>query len=71
MQSIKKITIIDCQVAGISGDMFLGALLDLEADSKKVIAAIESLQDFIECGNLEVEIKDVTRRGFRAKKSRC
>jgi len=68
MQSIKKITIIDCQVAGISGDMFLGALLDLEADSKKVIAAIESLQDFIECGNLEVEIKDVTRRGFRAKK---
>jgi hypothetical protein len=68
MPNVNQIAIIDCQVAGISGDMFLGALLDLKADPEKVIAAIESLRDFIECGNLKVEIKDVTRRGFRAKK---
>ena len=68
MSHVKRIAIIDCQVAGISGDMFLGALLDLEVNPEKVINAIESLQGFLGCGSLEVEVRDVTRRGFRAKK---
>jgi len=68
MHDCNHVTIIDCQVAGISGDMFLGALLDLEADVDRVVSAIRSIQDFVKCKNLEVNIRDVTRRGFRAKK---
>ncbi|RJS77382.1 DUF111 family protein [Candidatus Bathyarchaeota archaeon] len=32
----RVVTLVDCRVAGISGDMFLGALIDLGADSEKV-----------------------------------
>ncbi|KYH42454.1 MAG: hypothetical protein AYL31_001430 [Candidatus Bathyarchaeota archaeon B26-1] len=63
------VTLVDCRVAGISGDMFLGALIDLGADSEKVVDAIESLKDHIEgCRRVEVDIRDVVRGGFRAKK---
>jgi len=68
MPDCNDVTVIDCQVAGISGDMFLGALLDLEANVDKVVNAIESIQDFIKCKNLEVNVRNVTRKGFRAKK---
>jgi len=68
MLNCNHVTIIDCQVAGISGDMFLGALLDLGADAEKVVSTIRSIQDFVKCKNIEVNIRDVTRRGFRAKK---
>ena len=60
--------IIDCQVAGISGDMFLGTLLDLGADVERVVNAIKTLEEFVKCKNIEVEIRDVIRKGFRAKK---
>jgi len=64
-----RILVIDCQVAGISGDMIVGALLDLGADTTKVVKAMESVKDFIEsCENIEVIVRDVTRKGFHAKK---
>jgi len=63
-----RVVIIDCQVAGISGDMILGALLDLGADVKRVVNAIKTLEEFVKCKNIEVDVKDVIRRGFRAKK---
>jgi len=63
-----KIVIIDCQVAGISGDMFLGSLLDLGADIDKVIDAIKTVEKLIPCKNVKVNIRDVTRKGIRAKK---
>ncbi|MFQ6124258.1 MAG: nickel pincer cofactor biosynthesis protein LarC [Candidatus Heimdallarchaeota archaeon] len=69
MESDKRIAIIDCQMAGISGDMILGTLLDLGADSMKVVEAIESVKDSMKgCKNLEVTIRDVERKGFHAKK---
>jgi len=64
-----KIAIIDCQAAGVSGDMFLGALLDVGADSAKVVNAIKSIETYVnEYRNLKVDIRTVTRRGFHARK---
>jgi uncharacterized protein (TIGR00299 family) protein len=67
-KNLDKIVVIDCQAAGISGDMFLGSLLDLGADVNKVISAIKTVEKFITCKNVKVNIKDVTRKGIRAKK---
>jgi hypothetical protein len=56
-------------MAGVSGDMIVGALLDLGADVTKVVEAMKSVKDYMKgCRNLEVTIKDVTRRGIHAKK---
>jgi len=69
MANRHQLAMIDCQLAGISGDMLLGALLDLGADSNKVVYAIESIETQAkECENLRVGIRTVKRRGFRAKK---
>ena len=43
-----KIAIIDCQTAGISGDMLLSSLIDAGADRNKVISAIIACQNFLE-----------------------
>ena len=69
MPKTQSIVMIDCQVAGVSGDMLLGALIDLGADTKKVIQAIKSLENPSNgYENVEVEIKKVEKRGFRATK---
>ena len=69
MLNSKRVVVIDCQVAGISGDMFLGALLDLGADRGKVVDAIKSIENFMEgCKNIQIRIRNVVRKGFRAKK---
>ena len=67
MSETGKIVFIDCQVAGISGDMFLGALIDLGADVEKIVSAIKSL----ELGgngykDIKVDIKRVMRKAFKA-----
>ncbi len=69
MTEFSQIVMIDCQVAGVSGDMMLGALLDLGADVNKVTSAIKSLEN-AEYGykNVAVEIKHVMRKEFRATK---
>jgi hypothetical protein len=69
MTKFSKIVTIDCQVAGISGDMMLGALLDLGANVNKVTSAIKGLES-VEYGykNVAVSIKQVMRKGFRATK---
>jgi uncharacterized protein (TIGR00299 family) protein len=69
MLSNQRVIVIDCQVAGISGDMLLGALLDLGADIQKVIKAMKSIEGYINgCKNIEIIIKDVTRKEIHAKK---
>jgi len=69
MPSRQQLAIIDCQVSGVSGDMFLGALLDLGADATKVLNAVKSVESYFKgCGNLDVKIRTVKRRGFRARK---
>jgi uncharacterized protein (TIGR00299 family) protein len=56
-------------VAGVSGDMIVGGLLDLGADVTRVLKAMKSVKDYMKgCEDLEVIVRDVTRRGFRAKK---
>lgn len=69
MPTVMRLSLIDCQGAGIAGDMFLGALLDLGADSNKVLSTIESLRDYIDgCKSVEIDVCDVKRNGLRAKK---
>lgn len=69
MSSSNRIIVIDCQIAGVSGDMFLGALLDLGANNAKVMEAMRSVKGYMKgCENLEVTITDVIRKGFHAKK---
>ncbi|MDD2778556.1 MAG: nickel pincer cofactor biosynthesis protein LarC [Methanocellales archaeon] len=66
--SNKQIILIDCQVAGIAGNMLVGALLDLGADMSKVTGAMEAAKDFVNgCNSIDVVVKDIIQRGFRAK----
>jgi uncharacterized protein (TIGR00299 family) protein len=64
-----RIAVVDCQTAGISGDMFLGALIDLGADVSKIVAAIESLgSEGNDYKNIKIDIRKIIRKGFRATK---
>jgi uncharacterized protein (TIGR00299 family) protein len=67
MPEVEKIAVIDCQGAGVSGDMFLGALIDLGADVNKIVSAIKSLENAASgYKNIKVYVKQVMRREFRA-----
>jgi len=69
MSRAGRILVTDCQLAGISGDMLLGALLDLGANIQKVIEAVESVKNYLKgCRSLNVIVNDVVRGGFRAKR---
>ncbi|WXG40418.1 MAG: nickel pincer cofactor biosynthesis protein LarC [Candidatus Freyarchaeum deiterrae] len=64
---MSKIAFLDCQAAGISGDMFLGALLDLGANRDKVTNAMEFIPKFLSgCKGIELIINKTTRCGLTA-----
>jgi len=64
----KQIMIVDCQLAGISGDMIVAGLLDLGADSKIVLDAMRSTKEQIEgCDKIDIIVTETRRSGFRAK----
>ncbi|MGC8849442.1 MAG: nickel pincer cofactor biosynthesis protein LarC [Candidatus Bathyarchaeia archaeon] len=69
MQAARRIAIIDCQMAGVSGDMIVGALIDLGADAAKIVEAMKAVKEYVKgCKNLEVTIEDAVRKGFHAKR---
>jgi uncharacterized protein (TIGR00299 family) protein len=64
---LSKISIIDAQIAGLSGDMMLSALIDLGADKKKVIDSIYSCQNIIPGSTIkDVRFEKVNSNGFTA-----
>lgn len=65
----KRVLVIDCQLAGISGDMIIGALLDLGVNTSKFTETMKSACNYLKgCQELEITVNDVTRRGLQAKK---
>ncbi len=64
---MSKISIIDAQIAGLSGDMLLSALIDLGADKKKVIDSIYSCENSIPGSKIkDVRFEKVNSNGFTA-----
>lgn len=63
---MKRICIIDCQTSGISGDKFLAALIDLGANSKRVLDAIKIIPEhYPGCKNLHAEFVENKKMGFK------
>ncbi|MGC8812149.1 MAG: nickel pincer cofactor biosynthesis protein LarC, partial [Candidatus Aenigmatarchaeota archaeon] len=60
----RDIVVIDCRT-GISGDMLLGALLDLGASQKKVLDVAKLIEKNLKC-NIKLKIKNVNK-GIGAK----
>ncbi len=64
---MSKIFIIDAQIAGLSGDMLLSALIDLGADKKKVIDSIYTCGNIIPGSRIEdVRFEKIDSNGFSA-----
>jgi uncharacterized protein (TIGR00299 family) protein len=64
---LSKISIIDAQIAGLSGDMILSSLIDLGADKKNVIDSIYCCENFIPGSKIkDVRFEKVNSNGFTA-----
>jgi len=69
MSKFDKMLVIDCQIAGISGDMFLGALIHVGADVNKVVSAIKSLENQVYgYKNVKINVQQVLQKEFKATK---
>ncbi|NOJ28020.1 MAG: nickel pincer cofactor biosynthesis protein LarC [Nitrososphaera sp.] len=62
-----KIAVIDCQVAGISGDMLMSSLVDAGANAKKVIDSVFACENFLSGSKIQkVSFDKVVVHGFSA-----
>ena len=58
---------IDCQVAGISGDMILSSLVDLGADKSKIINGIKESTSFLDGSTIKkLDFIKVQKKGKSA-----
>ncbi len=61
------IAVIDSQISGISGDMFLSSLIDAGADKKRVLDSIYACEGFLEGVRIiEANFEKVTSKGINA-----
>lgn len=61
------IAVFDSQISGISGDMFLSALIDAGANRKRVLDSIYACEEFLEDAKIvEAAFEKVTSKGIRA-----
>jgi len=64
---MSKISIIDAQLAGLSGDMILSALIDLGADKKKVIDSIYKCENIFSGSKIkDARFEKINSNGFNA-----
>lgn len=62
-----KVAVIDCQVAGIAGDMLMSALVDAGADKSKVADAIFACHEFLEGSKVtKISFDKIVAHGFSA-----
>ena len=62
-----KSVIIDGSISGISGNMILGALIDLGGDKEKIINLGEYLKDtYDDLRDIKIEVKKISRKGINS-----
>jgi uncharacterized protein (TIGR00299 family) protein len=65
----ERIMVIDSQISGVSGDMLLGALIDLGASPKRISEALNIAARYLKgCRDLSIRTSTVVRCGIRAQK---
>lgn len=66
----RRTLILDPQLAGISGDMLLGSLIDLGVDPQSMRVAIRKVSKHLKgCKLVDLRVKEVRRGEFRAKRA--
>jgi pyridinium-3,5-bisthiocarboxylic acid mononucleotide nickel chelatase len=64
---LPEIAVFDSQISGISGDMFLSALIDAGADRKRVLDSIYVCEEFLDGAKiLEADFEKISSKGIKA-----